>query len=72
MEALFGEVKAITKPLLEGEAHFDKVGAFEGAGYEAQGLYRPQVDCLMFTRNPDYFCRVCSEAIEQMIDMYTE
>ena len=72
LEALFGEVKAITKPMLEGEAHFGKVGAFEGAGYEAKGLFRPQVDCLMFTRNPDHFCRVCSEAIEQVIDMYTE
>ena len=25
------------------------VGAHEGAMYEAQGYYRPQADCLMFT-----------------------
>ena len=28
------------------------VGAFEGAGYEARGLYRPEADCIMFTRDP--------------------
>ena len=27
------------------------VGAFEGASYEARGLYRPQADCIMFTRD---------------------
>ena len=49
-----------------------KVGAFEGAGYEAKGLYRPEVDCIMFTRNPENFCRVCSAALERMIDLYSE
>jgi len=48
------------------------VGAFEGAGYQAKGLYRPQVDCIMFSRNPDGYCRVCAEAIERMIDLYAE
>ncbi|MBA7476131.1 hypothetical protein ES707_11510 [subsurface metagenome] len=72
MEALFADVKAITKPMLEAEPYFGKVGAFEGAGYQAKGLYRPQVDCIMFTRNPDGFCRVCREAIERMIDLYAE
>ena len=28
-----------------------KVGAFEGANYEAKGYYRPEVDCIMFTRH---------------------
>jgi len=72
MEALFAEVKAITKPLLEAEPYFGKVGAFEGAGYQAKGLYRPQVDCIMFSRNPDGYCRVCAEAIERMIDLYAK
>ncbi len=31
------------------EQHAGKVGAFEGAMYEAKGYYRPQVDCIMFT-----------------------
>ena len=47
-------------------------GAFEGAGYEAKGLYRPEVDCIMFTRDEVGFCDVCRRAIERMIDMYTK
>ncbi|MFT5052006.1 MAG: hypothetical protein ACI8QZ_003437 [Chlamydiales bacterium] len=72
MEALFDEVKAITKPMLENEKHASEVGAFEGAGYQAKGLYRPEADCIMFTRNPKDFCRVCSRAIERVIDLYAE
>ncbi len=40
-----------------------KVGAFEGAGYEQKGLYRPEADCIMFTRDEVGFCRVCKRAI---------
>ena len=36
-----------------------KVGAFEGAGYAAEGLYRPQLDCIMFTKGSKPFCPVC-------------
>jgi hypothetical protein len=46
------------------------VGAFEGANYAATGYYRSEMNCTMFTRH-DRFCRVCSDAIEEMIDMYT-
>jgi hypothetical protein len=48
-----------------------KVGAFEGAGYEPHGLYRPAVDCVMFSRTGVSFCPVCRRAIEQVIDMQT-
>lgn len=48
-----------------------KVGAFEGAGYQAKGLYRGEADCIMFSRNPVGFCRVCQRAISRMIDTYT-
>jgi hypothetical protein len=47
-----------------------KVGAFEGASYEAKGLYRPEADCIMFTRDQVGFCRVCRRAIERVIDLY--
>ena len=70
MEELFREVKATTAPMLEGQEHFGRVGAFEGCAYQAKGLYRPEVDCIMFTRNPTTFCRVCSRAIERVIDLY--
>ena len=70
MERLFDEVAAATGPLLRKEPYFGKVGAFEGAGYRPQGLYRPAVDCIMFTRNPKSFCSVCRRAIERIIDLY--
>jgi hypothetical protein len=72
MDALFAEIKAITKPMLEGEKYFGKVGAFEGALYEAQGFYRPEVDCIMFSRNPRNFCAVCAAGISTVIDLYAK
>jgi IgA Peptidase M64/Peptidase M64 N-terminus len=47
-----------------------KVGAFEGAGYSSHGLYRPAVDCLMFSKGAKPFCRVCEEAVARVIDYY--
>ena len=51
-------------------AHAGKVGAFEGAIYEAHGYYRPQADCIMFTRDDVGFCAVCRGAIERVIALY--
>src|SRR5687768_3244425 len=70
MEALFREELAQTQKMFKAEKHFGQVGAFEGAMYEARGYYRPEVDCLMFSRS-DQFCRVCREAIERVIKMYS-
>ena len=69
-EKLMAEVKATTAPMLQADAHAGHVGAFEGAAYQAKGLYRPEVDCIMFTRNPKTFCQVCARAIERVIDLY--
>lgn len=71
VEALFDEVREATRPLLEAEPHFGQVGAFEGGGYEAKGIYRPEVDCIMFTRNPKSFCAVCERGVERVIDLYS-
>lgn len=70
MDEYFAEVAATTDPMLRAEAHYGEIGAFEGAGYQAKGLYRPAVDCIMFTRNPDHFCPVCAAAIERVIDLH--
>ncbi|HEX3552900.1 MAG TPA: M64 family metallopeptidase [Thermoanaerobaculia bacterium] len=72
MEALFQEIREKTTPMLHAEKYFGKVGAFQGAAYEAKGLYRPEVDCIMFSRNPKTYCAVCTQAIERAIRMYTE
>jgi hypothetical protein len=49
-----------------------KVGAFEGAGYEARGLYRPEAECMMSVKNLVSFCRVCQRAINRIIDLHTK
>jgi hypothetical protein len=70
MEALFREEREKSTRLLGQSPHARQVGAFEGAMYEARGFYRPQVDCIMFTRDEVGFCAVCRRAIERVIDMY--
>jgi len=49
-----------------------QVGAFEGAGYAAEGLYRPALDCIMFTKGTKPFCKVCQQAIVRVIEHYGE
>lgn len=48
-----------------------KVGAFEGAGYSSKGLYRPSLDCRMFSLSLVDFDPVCSAAINRVIDFYS-
>lgn len=49
-----------------------KVGAFEGAGYNAKGIYRSMLDCIMFTKGAKPFCKVCEEHIAKVIMHYAE
>jgi hypothetical protein len=70
MEALFREELEHEKKMFAAEKHFGEVGAFEGAMYEPRGYYRPEIDCIMFSRT-DKFCRVCRLAIERVIKMYS-
>lgn len=49
-----------------------KVGVFEGAGYASKGLYRPSLDCRMFSLSLVDFDPVCSAAIKRVIDYYTK
>lgn len=69
MSALFREEQAHVQALFAEHPQRDAVGAFEGANYAARGYYRPQMQCLMFTR-ADAFCAVCRHAIEEVIDLY--
>ena len=71
MDRLFTQQMERDTAALAGMTHAGKVGAFEGASYEATGLYRPEIDCIMFTRNPVGFCRVCRRAITRVIDQYS-
>lgn len=69
MEDLFTRQMNQENKFFSNEKYRDQVGAFEGAGYLAKGLYRPQVDCIMYTRHLE-FCKVCRRSIEKVIDQY--
>jgi hypothetical protein len=71
MTALVRKEQALETSLLGSSPFAGRVGAFEGAGYETLGLYRPEVDCVMFSRNDVGFCRVCQRAVSRVIDQYS-
>ena len=71
MDKLFASQLEWESKFLSTMTHSGKVGAFEGASYEPKGLYRPEADCIMFTRDPVGFCRVCRRAIERVINLNT-
>ncbi len=70
MNALFRANQEFVEELFAEQDNHAAIGAFEGAYYHGKGYYRPAMNCLMFTRTK-HFCRVCGEAIERMIDLYT-
>lgn len=49
-----------------------KIGLFEGAGYSLKGVYRGMQDCRMRTNETPEFCTVCRNALQRLIDFYTE
>ena len=57
---------------LRNSKYFGMVGAFEGAGYVSEGMYRPMIDCIMFSKGNKPFCKICESAIIKMINSYTE
>jgi hypothetical protein len=57
---------------LKSSRFWNKTGAYEGAGYSAKGMYRPELDCLMFSKGTKPFCTVCEKHVEEVIKFYTE
>jgi hypothetical protein len=53
--------------LLSAEPSMGKLGVFEGARYWARGMYRPEVNCLMFSITARRFCSVCRQTLEDTI-----
>ncbi|MFP2903836.1 IgA Peptidase M64 [Pyxidicoccus sp. 3LFB2] len=70
MDALFISQRDWEEKFLSSQKYSGRVGAFEGAMYEPSGYYRPQLDCVMFTRDRVPFCAVCQSAISEVIDLY--
>ncbi len=60
------------KQIIHQAKYWGKVGAFEGAGYSSKGLYRPFMDCRMFSLSTVPFDPVCRAAIERVIKFYAK
>jgi hypothetical protein len=71
LEKLFLQQREKESQMFSKMEYKDRVGAFEGASYMAKGLFRPTVNCIMFTRTLT-FCPVCQNAISLVIDQYTQ
>jgi hypothetical protein len=79
LDRLAPDYYAKREPLYQAEQRILKsaqfaglVGAFEGAGYVSEGIYRPAVDCRMFSLSLVDFDPVCSAAISRVIDFYSK
>lgn len=59
-------------PTPDNEDYDDVVGVFEGASYQAKGIYRPMRDCTMKSKTKNNFCTVCKSIIEKMILFYSK
>jgi hypothetical protein len=53
------------------EKYNNVTGLFEGGGYSAKGIFRPEMDCRMKSNGSKGYCSVCREAIKKMIEFYT-
>jgi hypothetical protein len=57
---------------LKSSRFWGKTGAYEGAGYSAKDMFRPELDCLMFSKGTKPFCTVCEAHVAKVIKHYTE
>ena len=70
MTQLFRREAELEMKLFASAEHRGKVGLFQGANYDAQAFYRPELDCIMFSRNKVPFCKVCQRALSAQIDRH--
>jgi hypothetical protein len=71
IDLLAREQAAGERALLTAAEYAGRAGAFEGANYQAQGYFRPEIDCIMFSRNREGFCAVCMRAIVAALDWHS-
>lgn len=71
MEDLFVRQMNQENQFFSAEKYKDTVGAFEGANYTPTGMYRSQLDCIMYTRH-NVFCKVCQRSIVNVIQQYSK
>jgi|SRR5690554_3424300 len=66
------EHSAEVEKFLQNSRFWGKVGAYEGAGYLSRGLYRPMIDCLMFTKGTKPYCKICEKAVLRVMERYIQ
>lgn len=71
IERLMRDAAARQAALLARNRPARRVATFEGASGYAEGMYRSEANCIMFSLQSDYFCAACSAAIERMINYHT-
>jgi len=59
-------------PTPDDTLYYNKIGAFEGGGYEAKGVFRPMFDCSMKSKKYNNFCKICKNAIVNMLEFITK
>ena len=62
--------KGIPVPTPAEEKYQNVTGLFEGGGYSAKGIFRPEMECRMKSNGQKGFCTVCRNAIKEMIEFY--
>jgi len=55
--------------LLAREPWANTVGVFEGARYQANGMYRSEVNCRIFSQGASRFCGICRETIARALTL---
>ncbi len=50
----------------------NKIGVFEGGGYVAKGVYRPTFNSIMNSFSSNEFNEVCKNALQKIINFYSE
>ena len=73
LKALIAKDRQKNIDFLEKHPMRGKVGAYEGAGYASKGIYRPMVDCIMFSGgSPKPYCKVCEKRVSERIRFFSE
>lgn len=70
LDSLAAARESWLESFIAGQLYAEKIGVFEGAGYSAKGLYRPAIQCRMFSNDILKFDAVCRQAIERVIDFH--
>jgi len=64
--------QGIPIPTPQEEKYNNKIGVFEGGGYVGKGVYRPTMNSIMNSFTTTEFNEVCKDALQRIINFYSE